>query len=134
MKWGSAAPLERSVWPGIMVAALLVLAGCAPPCEPGSPDCHHTLTGWRYQPPTSFRLINNCPGELACGDGSIPVYEPTYSIVPAPELPARGDSPPLHLDLDPSGRFGGVPVQSCPGIMLPGTNTCLLPGPNRFGH
>jgi hypothetical protein len=33
------------------IAILLPLAGCAPPCEQGTPYCNHTLTGWRSQPP-----------------------------------------------------------------------------------
>ncbi|MGH6716776.1 MAG: hypothetical protein ACREDC_11370 [Bradyrhizobium sp.] len=34
----------------IAAVALLALAGCAPTCTLGTPDCYHTLTGDRYQP------------------------------------------------------------------------------------
>jgi hypothetical protein len=112
------------------------VAGCAPLCSPGTPDCHHTLTGWRYQPPYRAGFVDNCSGEVACGRGSLPTYQPDYDAVEAPQIPQFAPLPGFNRQLDPNypvpgGRFNGVPIDGsptgCPGIPLPGTNDCLLP-------
>jgi hypothetical protein len=75
-------------------------------------------------------LHDNCPGQFPCGGGAMPVYEPDYGAMRAPQLPAS-DLEPVHLPIDPSGQFDGRRANGCPGISLAGTNNCLIPvGPD----
>jgi hypothetical protein len=112
-------------WKPVILLMAIGGAGCAPLCSPGTPDCHHTLTGWRYQPPLAG-LVDNCPGEVVCGGGSLPTYQPDYGAMRVPQIDQRAyDNQMPRLNLDPSPMVTGP--RGCPGIPLPGTNDCLLP-------
>ena len=105
---------------------VVCVASCVPLCPPGSSDCRHTLTGWRYQPDYSGGLVDNCPGEFPCGGRAMPIYEPDYGAMRAPQIEQSNYDIRLpHIDPDPSPMV--TAPRGCPGIPLPGTYDCLLP-------
>jgi hypothetical protein len=111
-----------------LVAMCLRAAGCAPPCSPGTADCHDTLTGWRYQPPFA-EFVDNCPGEFPCGGHAMPIFE----LEPLPRLPQMPvwspDTAPI-MPPDYGAQFRGpARLPGCEGgIPLPNTAYCIVPG------
>jgi hypothetical protein len=56
----------------------------------------------------------------------MPVYEPDPPPRVDPLIGQRGQDIQMpHIDLDPSPVMPGI--HGCPGIMLAGTNACVLP-------
>lgn len=90
----------------IAAALPLALAGCGI-CLRGTPGCQPPLAGWQ--------------------DAPAQAYEPDLAPVNAPQLPAWNPEP-VHIPLDASGQFDGSRGNGCPGIPLPGSPYCIVPG------